>query len=908
MKQKVKNIKKQYDNLSQSYGFKPCLFLILYTICFFIASNVLISVFVGENKSFVWKMDGMAQHIVALKYIRSYIINFFTKGSLPLMDFSIGQGFDVIGTLNYYGFGDPTTLFTVFFSENYVEEMYQFLIFLKLYLCGIGFAYFCRVLGKRNIEAVLPASLSYAFCNYVLLGGMRHPLFLNGVMYLPLILAGVEKIIQKKKIGLLCIAVALSFSSNYYFTYMNTLMAAIYFFIRQIGIYRMDGIKGFLSKVGKVMLSYLWGIGISAAIMFPALYAFLQNSRGESLGLKPSAFYEPEYYDRFLESFFVSFRTVNKWTVPGIGILGCFAFFIVLIRWKKEERRLIIAFLVGIAMLSFPWAGKIMNGFSYVSTRFSYGMAFLLALVLVCAINDIKELKKVRLGILCLCSAIMFGYCKYKESISFMPVMFQIAAILILVTILFIVIYVLNLNFKHAHCLLYIFTIIAMVNLSYNFNTVFSSTYYNYSQEFVERGQVLNIMNNGVIQALGNIEDDSFYRTERDREYTNRTLFYNIPGATYYYSVVPNSINELYRSTCVANYHLAFELNSLEKRTGLDALAGVKYFASRYSKYAPYGFSRIKLEMINDQKIYLFKNNFALPLGVTYDSYMTKEQYNNLEPEEREQALLTSAVTNEKISGIENFDSEIAGITIIEPTISDAQHVRIEKNKMTVGSKGQFKFLFNGLEDCETYVVFKNCYVNDNSSDSQGARIRGASGGEKLRIRGNLDKGYFAKDAGIVNLGYSLEPQTYCDVKFSKRREYNFDDYYIACISMKEYEKRVNKLKSESMKNIKIGTNKVTGTVDCSQDKILQLSIPYSIGWKAYVDGKRVDTFSSGVAYTGIKLSKGHHDIKMTYTSPGFLPGVILSIVSCIMLAVYLFFDDLKKQLEKRLSNRQAKK
>ena len=47
-------------------------------------------------------------------------------------------------------------------------------------------------------------------------------------MYLPLLIAGVEKIIKNKKIGTLAMVVAFAFASNYYFMYMSTIMAAIY--------------------------------------------------------------------------------------------------------------------------------------------------------------------------------------------------------------------------------------------------------------------------------------------------------------------------------------------------------------------------------------------------------------------------------------------------------------------------------------------------------------------------------------------------------------------------------------------------------------------------------------------------------------------------------------------------------
>ena len=94
-------------------------------------------------------------------------------------------------------------------------------------------------------------------------------------MYLPLLIAGVEKIIKNKKIGTLAMVVAFAFASNYYFMYMSTIMAAIYFFVRQIGMYKSEGIKKFFVKIGKIILAYIWGIAMAAVILFPSVYAFL---------------------------------------------------------------------------------------------------------------------------------------------------------------------------------------------------------------------------------------------------------------------------------------------------------------------------------------------------------------------------------------------------------------------------------------------------------------------------------------------------------------------------------------------------------------------------------------------------------------------------------------------------------
>ena len=77
-----------------------------YTLFFAITSACIIGVFVTHGKSFVWAKDGMAQHYPTLIYIHKYLTEFIKnllsgEFSLPMVDYRIGQGMDVLTTLNY---------------------------------------------------------------------------------------------------------------------------------------------------------------------------------------------------------------------------------------------------------------------------------------------------------------------------------------------------------------------------------------------------------------------------------------------------------------------------------------------------------------------------------------------------------------------------------------------------------------------------------------------------------------------------------------------------------------------------------------------------------------------------------------------------------------------------------------
>ena len=85
--------------------------------------------------------------------------------------------------------------------------------------------------------------------------------------------------------------------------------------------------------------------------------------------------------------------------------------------------------------------------------------------------------------------------------------------------------------------------------------------------------------------------------------------------------------------------------------------------------------------------------------------------------------------------------------------------------------------------------------------------------------------------------------------------------------------------------------NQLNGTINAQEDKTLFFSIPYDKGWKVKIDGKAVKTKTLGKAFLTVKVPEGKHEVTLTYVSPGFKEGAVLSIVGFVifLLILYLF-------------------
>lgn len=151
----------------------------------------------------------------------------------------------------------------------------------------------------------------------------------------------------------------------------------------------------------------------------------------------------------------------------------------------------------------------------------------------------------------------------------------------------------------------------------------------------------------------------------------------------------------------------------------------------------------------------------------------------------------------------------------------------------------------------------------------------------------------------LINLGFHKRAQTYITIKFPRKGTYQFDDIQVICQPMNAYASQIETLKEDVMENTEIGTNTITGSIDLKQDKILCFSVPYSKGWRAYVDGKEQPLLKANIMYMALPLSKGMHTIQLRYRTPGLCIGIVLS---CLGILLFYYQNSVKNKREGLIS------
>ncbi len=859
----------------------------MYTAGFLAAALLLLLIFEKEHASFTKMADGVAQHYAVLMWIRNTLRQFLHGNfALPMVDFSVGQGFDVIGTLNYYGVGDPVNLLTVFFADNHLDQMYMFLILFRMYLSGLTFSYYCSTAGIQRKASVLCGSWLYVFCSFALIGGMKHPLFLNGMLYLPLLLAGTEKVLQKKSIRFLSVSVALAFMSNYYFMYMNTILCGIYLCVRLFGHYREYGIRKILLLILKMAAAWIWGICLGAVIILPSVYAFLHNARVDTAVEEAQNFYSIAHYRKMILGFFQTLPMTNGWTVHGTAI-GGLAGVLMLFTSKKRSRencQLKIGFVVLLVLLCIPFGGKMMNGFAYVTNRWSYGMAFLCALMAAQAVADLKEQNTKIFLILGVAAGILAAALSASNG---KAMRYAIAALAVTVlTFALGAILERKQRKRLAGCLV---SFVVFAGVCCNLITFFTPVGYSYAARFTKRGVSESVLLNRAVKNVQNakLAEDGFYRVELPSSLYNCSLAANINTTEFYYSVIPKSMKDLYVSLGMAKYERPNVMEGLENRQILKNMLCVRYQADKKG---------------------ITVNEDALPVGYTYDKIMSREDYDRLTPLECQAALLEYAVLDddaEKIlekqgktfeRGKSPSDGAVIGGNL---KITGEDRASWKDGTLKGKKQGRMKLKFQTEETSETYLVLKDLSSRLKVRKKHMLSVQSKKARQEIPMCAVSNEKKMKRDVIAVNLG--IRQAGTCSLHFHKSHTYKLKEMEIYGISESFIKEQTKKRRKESMTDVKQSTNCIKGRISVSEDKILQLAVPYSRGWHIFIDGKKAKSFASSVAYTGIFLEKGEHTVEMHYISPWIIPGTVLSVAAWIWMALSFAVKKRRISVDKRI-------
>ena len=902
-------------------------FYLLYTLVFLAVALALYLKFFANGKSLVWSHDGVPQHLNSLayygKYLRKVLHTLFIehKLSLPLWDMHIGYGSDILTTLHYYVIGDPLTLLSVFVPASKTEALYAFLIFLRIYLAGIAFSRY-SFYHKNSKQATFMGTMIYIFAGWTIYAAMKHPYFSNPMIYLPLILLGIDKIYKKQKPYVFIWSVSLAGLSNFYFFYMLGIFMVLYAIFRYFDLFADRSIKNIGKWLGVFAVYSVIAVLIAAVILLPVILPVFGTDRFKAENYVP-LFYDRIYYEKYLGCLIG--ENMIQWGVAGytaVSLAGVF----VLFSKKKKYTALKAGFVLLNVFLLLPYAGHVLNGLSYVSNRWIWAYGMLIAYIFVKIYPELfaltlTEKRKVFVMLLIYCILALLPEAARTQR--------NLMAMVLLSLSTFTVLSFGNI-FTRERNLTVMVAGFLIAGILFNMHYQYSYEK-DYLSEFTDSGEALEKLETGVDRAVLSTDDPSVYRYDQmdTNSSENSSMQMGTNSTAYYFSVASSSIanffDEMYLNTPWEQHY-----NNLDGRTILDRLASVKYFVVKKGKESdlPYGYSRLSGEAEKNGKTYLaYVDEDALPLGYTYDSWISREDYDKMTVTEKQQALLQGVVLDD--SSLPETETHFNDREVSYYT-SEGKGCRLKNGKVVVTQENaQLKLVFKGEENAETYLITEgldyeglspremisdkkwskmttyeqNKLLEENSNwrywkESQKASIQIGGRFLKKTIQIFTDKynAYSGKHNFLCNTGYSEKGRHTITLTFENTGVYSFDSLKIYCQPMTEIDSQTSKLGEEVLTDVKIGNNEINGKISLSDTKALVLSIPYSEGWTAYVDGEETELKEANTMYMALELPKGDHEIHLVYWTPYLRTGLCLTCIGVLCYIVLVLINRKKKR------------
>lgn len=141
----------------------------------------------------------------------------------------------------------------------------------------------------------------------------------------------------------------------------------------------------------------------------------------------------------------------------------------------------------------------------------------------------------------------------------------------------------------------------------------------------------------------------------------------------------------------------------------------------------------------------------------------------------------------------------------------------------------------------------------------------------------------------VLNLGYTSKANRALILRFRGVKQLHFKSLKIMAVPFnRTYNRRINQLQQTGLQYQKVTNDTVSGYTDLTNHpRIMTTSIPYSTGWHLQIDGRNAETFRVNTGFVGAQVPEGRHFIKLKYKTPGFKPGILLSIAGVIWWVIF---------------------
>ncbi len=371
-------------------------------ICLTLIMLLAFGVYLTGQQRFLLGYDYQYQHL----YFYQDFHRLISSGQMPFWSNNLFLGTNFWGSKSYYILGDPFAYITLLFKSSDLVNALFLTYLLKFITAALLFNHLLFKMNIKKEVRFIPVLL-YTFCGWATLF-CEHPMFLVWHTFLPLLLIGIENVLQKRKVATFIFGVFLCLISNYYFFWTTSVFLTFYWTIRYYQTKQFH-LKQYFFDTLKLIGFYLIGVLMGMILILPSILHLLQNARvaSESVISKkwnPIIIYLDMIVKALIAPYQVSelgqmlFNTTDYATnqlslySSVLTILLLPQCFFVL---KGKQRKGSVALLLILSLLLItPYGASLMHGFKEPTFRWTLLMITCMILIAAQILNQIEKINK----------------------------------------------------------------------------------------------------------------------------------------------------------------------------------------------------------------------------------------------------------------------------------------------------------------------------------------------------------------------------------------------------------------------------------------------------------------------------------------------------------------------------------
>ena len=830
----------------------------------------------------VLSLDLNAQYV----YYYDYMYDVFAGEESIFYSWSRNLSGEFMGIIGYY-LASPFNLLVWLFPREWITEGLLTMILAKAGASGLTCAYFLRRhRGCGQMTSVL-FSVMWALCGYFVVQTMN-PMWLDGLVALPLVAAGIEKICDSRKFLMYVLSLVYIFVANFYIGYMIGIFSVLYFLWYLASGKNRN--KCFGEYCGSVIM---FGAGSVSAIL---MSCFMILPVYKSLSNGKFAFSEPDYSlvenfdiaNIFIKLFPTEYDTVRMEGMPilycGTLALVCAVMYFTCRRFTARERissAVFIGFMVlcmYIRPVDMLWHGGQMP--NWLPNRYSFMISFLLIVFGAQTFDKLKKVQGRSFGTAFMVLLAMLLYADLNnESWKYEQVLTVAVPLVILAAVMIFVWVYRKYGVKKPVCIALAVFVCAEAGLNtaqslYQMHDdIIFSTRDSYRWDIPLTREVTEQIHD---------QDPEFYRMEKTfHRCVNDPIALQMYGMSHSSSTLNAKAITLLRSLGFAGREHYTRYDGATMLT--DDIFGVRYVFATDPKTVPYT-ETVPVE--TDTAIKVYKNSDELGIAYLADSDIIGydlSEYSPFQAQNKLASMLSGNKGTAVFKAIDDVEFDSENIRIGSTT--DAHYSYRKSNK---DADAWIEYTVTAQADGPVYMYLPTKYERET----------------QLFVNGIYRGNYFLyENYSIEYLGtYEKGEEFTVKLKLLDEAVYftNTWFYYIDEAALHRFNDTMQE-KNASTTLTRTGGCTLELSVDAAEDCALFTTIPAEEGWTVTVDGEYVDWQTClSDSLIVVPVSAGKHTIVLNFYLAGLNTGLILTGIGLICLAAMIVGTDFIRRLDEK--------